>query len=127
MKKCIKCGSVKPIYEFGIYNRNKDKRNNICKSCRNADVRIKRLFAKKPNQPMPRFKIGDHVVALSSVGNATFLISDIHFSKVSYYVFSTGQTLPIFAQSQLRKATKFEELVYRFFKWVQNLGHKNGE
>ena len=127
MKKCTKCGSVKPIYEFGIYNRNKDKRNNICKSCRNADVRTKRLLAKKPNQPMPRFKIGDYVVALSSVGNATFLIKDIHFCKISYYLFSNGQKLPIFAQENLRKATKFEEFTYRFFSWVQSLGRKNGK
>lgn len=125
MKKCTKCGDVKPIYEFGVYNRNKDSRNNVCKDCRNEDVRIKRLIEKKLSQPMPRFKIGDYVVASSSVGDATFLIKDIHYSR--YYVFLTGRTLPIFAQSQLRRATKFEEIVYRFFIFIKNLGHKNGE
>ena len=127
MKKCIKCGAMKPVYDFGVYSRNKDKRNNVCKSCRNADVRIKRLFVKKPIQSTPKFNIGDYVVASSSAGKATFLIKDIHFCKISYYLFLNGQKLPIFAQDNLRKATKFEELVYRFFKWIQNLGHKNGE
>jgi len=127
MKKCIKCGAMKPVDSFGIYNRNKDKRNNVCKSCRNADVRIRRLLVKKPIQPTPKFNIGDYVVASSSVGDATFLVKDIHFCKISYYLFYNGQKLPIFAQENLRKATKFEELTYRFFSWIQNLGRKNGE
>ena len=76
---------------------------------------------------MPRFEIGDYVVLSSSVGSATFLIKDIHFCKISYYLFSNDQKLPIFCQEGLRKATKFEELTYRFFSWIQNLGRKNGE
>ena len=121
MKKCIKCGAVKPIHEFGVYNKNRDGRNNVCKNCRNTNAKIRRLIIRSKIQQAPKFKIGDYVVASGSVGNATFLIRDIHFSKVSCYVFSTGQALPTFLQNQLRKASKFEEIIYRFFKWLTSL------
>lgn len=38
-KTCKKCLKVKPLDDFHIDNKNKDKRKNICKECRNSKVK----------------------------------------------------------------------------------------
>ena len=44
MKKCTKCGSIKPMIDFDKDSKMKDKRRNQCKRCRiNAKTKFKNI------------------------------------------------------------------------------------
>lgn len=63
MKKCSKCGTVKPLDEFGVQTRNRDGRHSHCRLClraqRLADYH-KHKARKNPERNARRRGTGSH-------------------------------------------------------------------